>query len=251
MSKKLNEQFEKKFKGKMDEGFSESVQKKDGLMEYWLGCGANINIVDRDGFTALMRSTCDGDIVAVARLIELGADVNVKTYNRTALIWACILGNYDIAEKLLQNGADPNLEHNDFSPLRAACGRNYIDIVELLLNYQVDRYKDNCDKESLFVRAGFYTKEIVEHLLDKGFNINSRNKNGQTALMKAIEWKNIRVVKYLIERGADVNIEDNDGYTALNYAYRDFDEKQLDFLDMLEEAGAKRGEKINHKKRDF
>ncbi|MDD5454971.1 MAG: ankyrin repeat domain-containing protein [Candidatus Ratteibacteria bacterium] len=59
-------------------------------------------------------------------------------------------------------------------------------------------------------------KEQVRTLLDKGADINTKDKiSGDTALMWAALVGRIDIVKFLIDNGADVNIKNNVGNTAL------------------------------------
>ena len=55
----------------------------------------------------------------------------------------------------------------------------------------------------------------VQLAISNGASINSRNKFGETALMKASYHGHFKIVKYLIENGADVNAKSKIGTTAL------------------------------------
>jgi hypothetical protein len=59
---------------------------------------------------------------------------------------------------------------------------------------------------------------IVKLLTERGADVNKKDDEGKTALMKAVESfheTNISSVKYFIEQGADVNAVNNNGETAL------------------------------------
>ena len=60
--------------------------------------------------------------------------------------------------------------------------------------------------------------EVIETLIDKGANVNAKNKDGSTALTKAAFNPNPEVIKTLIDEGADINAKNKDGYTALMFA---------------------------------
>ena len=60
--------------------------------------------------------------------------------------------------------------------------------------------------------------EVIETLIDKGANVNAKNKDGSTALTKAAFNPNSEVIKTLIDEGADINAKNKDGYTALMFA---------------------------------
>ena len=56
---------------------------------------------------------------------------------------------------------------------------------------------------------------IVELLLDHGAQIEARDNTGVTALMAAVDTNQLAVVKLLLDRGAQVNARDDSGVTAL------------------------------------
>jgi ankyrin repeat protein len=68
--------------------------------------------------------------------------------------------------------------------------------------------------------------------------VNARAKNGQTALIYAASAPDDRteVVQLLIEKGADVNAKDKMGMTALAYALK---KRDLELFKILMESGAK------------
>jgi ankyrin repeat protein len=48
--------------------------------------------------------------------------------------------------------------------------------------------------------------------MEKGVDINYRDKNGGTALMAACHWGNNDIAKILLEKGADVNLGTNNQF---------------------------------------
>ena len=59
---------------------------------------------------------------------------------------------------------------------------------------------------------------VVKALLDKGADVNARDKEGRTALMFAVINLHRDAVRVLVERGANVNARADDGGTALIFA---------------------------------
>ncbi len=55
----------------------------------------------------------------------------------------------------------------------------------------------------------------IKALLEKGADVNQKDADGATALMKAAYLGNFQLVKLLVDKGADVNASDNSGITAL------------------------------------
>lgn len=48
-------------------------------------------------------------------------------------------------------------------------------------------------------------------------DVNMRDKDGVTLMMRAIEKKSIQIVRYLMNRGADLYLKDNQGRTVSDY----------------------------------
>ena len=60
--------------------------------------------------------------------------------------------------------------------------------------------------------------EILKELVEKGSDIEAKNKDGYTALIRASQRGYFDIVKCLVESGADINAKDNDGDSALIHA---------------------------------
>ena len=79
------------------------------LIEY----GANVNLEDNIGRTALIWASGEGDIEIVRLLIEYGATVNHQSKRgRTALVLASLNGHIEVVRALLEAGANVDLEDN-------------------------------------------------------------------------------------------------------------------------------------------
>ena len=76
----------------------------------------------------------------------------------------------------------------------------------------------------------------VKSLVDKGVNVNARDREGRQPLIEAAYWQHPEVVKLLIEKGANVNAKKVDGTTALTFAIN-LHNKEIE--QMLRKAGAK------------
>ncbi|KJV85655.1 ankyrin repeat family protein, partial [Orientia tsutsugamushi str. UT76] len=57
----------------------------------------------------------------------------------------------------------------------------------------------------------------VKQLINKDSTlVNSKYKNGTTALSVALKYKNLPIAELLLSNGANVNAKNNDGHTALH-----------------------------------
>jgi len=55
---------------------------------------------------------------------------------------------------------------------------------------------------------------MIKYLVEKGADVNFKNKNGNTPLIVACKVSNISIVKFLIDHGSNVNdIEERSGDT--------------------------------------
>ncbi len=152
--------------------------------------GSDVNIQNKNSFTALMIASCNDHKEIVKLLITAGADVNIQDkYNNAALIKALDNDYVDIAKLLIAAGTNINAINNRGSTA--------------LMWAVVRRHK-----------------EIVKLLIAAGADVNIQNESGNTALIEFIRFHdyNIEIAKLLIDAGADVNIKNTNGYTVLSLA---------------------------------
>lgn len=71
---------------------------------------------------------------------------------------------------------------------------------------------------------------IMEYLIDRGANINIKNKNGDTPLTVACERGYKKVVEYLIEHGTEVNEVNGNGYSPLTLGCKYVKENDMQIL---------------------
>ena len=109
------------------------------------------------------------------------------------------------------------------------------------LNEAVDLYEETGDfgilatVTPLTAIAMFGNASEIKTLLARGANINARDPDGLTPLMRASGWGgNAENIQPLLANGADVNATGSWGDTALSQA-----EKEGDAIRMLQAAGAK------------
>lgn len=58
----------------------------------------------------------------------------------------------------------------------------------------------------------------VKQKIERGDDINFRDSVGQTFIIKAIKYQDLKMVEYLIKKGADINRTDTNGTTPLMHA---------------------------------
>ncbi|MCX6992386.1 MAG: ankyrin repeat domain-containing protein [Kiritimatiellaeota bacterium] len=83
----------------------------------------------------------------------------------------------------------------------------------------------------------------VQQHLQRGADINAKDKDGYTPLMAAAINGNLDVVKVLVDKGADVNARAEDGNTALELAKVN---RHPDVVEFLKQHGAKEPTSTSH-----
>ena len=95
----------------------------------------------------------------------------------------------------------------------------HVECVKYLLAQGVDLYsKDMIGNTALHLCTCYFVTEeslrIAQLLLDNGFNINTQNRLGDTALMDPISNGFTRAIKLLLNNGIDTSIRNYDGQNA-------------------------------------
>lgn len=147
--------------------------------------GGDPNRQDENGVTRLQHAILKGDSRAALRLIERGADINL----RGGLM---------------------------YPPLHLALERDRQDIALLLMKAGADlNLPDVAGRQPLHIAAKQGQDAMIDHLIRLGAGVHARNQLGQTPLHMAAPIK-MDVIQGLIAAGADVNAQDNLGQTPLH-----------------------------------
>lgn len=108
----------------------------EALIQKLIDNGADIDMKDQNGKTALWEAVNKENESALNKLLDNGADVHVSDNNGTTLIWEAIRGgNEVIIQKLLDKGADTNAKNAEGKfPLFYAISNGNEAVVQKLLD---------------------------------------------------------------------------------------------------------------------
>jgi ankyrin repeat protein len=122
------------------------------MVKFLVSEGADVNMVNNNGGTALMAASEKGNLEIVKFLVSKGADVNAVNNNgNTALMLASENGNLEMVKFLFSEGADVNAVNN-------------------------------IGNTALMNASMFGRLKVVQFLVSKGADVNMVNNNGRSAL---------------------------------------------------------------------
>ena len=213
---------------------SDNSSEQTSCLKCLVEAGADMNVQDKDGYTALMCALESGNMESVKFLTER---MSVSTLNqanakgKTALMLAASrysTDNVDILKYLVEAGADVNFQcRHGYTALMYASENTNVKSVKFLTDHMSVSTLDKVNDEgetALMLAASFYnedTDEILKNLVEAGADVNVQCKRGYTALMELTSFSYIENshLQYLITAGADLNVADTEtGYTALMIA---------------------------------
>lgn len=148
------------------------------LIKYLNGVDTHIDMIDRNGFTALMLATATQNLEAVQLLLDLGASTVIKTYDQdTVLTIAVEKGNHKLCQLLLENHAIVNaLDNQDKIPLILAVQSGSELIVRELLKYKPNlKLRDSRRNTALIWAANLGQSNIVELLVEYGASLKFKD----------------------------------------------------------------------------
>eukprot|EP00730_Choanoeca_flexa_P001200 TRINITY_DN10526_c0_g2_i6.p1 TRINITY_DN10526_c0_g2~~TRINITY_DN10526_c0_g2_i6.p1 ORF type:complete len:358 (+),score=78.27 TRINITY_DN10526_c0_g2_i6:73-1146(+) len=146
------------------------------------------------------------------------------TFNK--LYAACRSGRMAVVEAVLaplneqeQKDCINRIGETHKSPLHRACKYQHLALAELLLEKGANiEAKNKWNQTPLYVACWNGNLEVAEMLVDKGADMKVKLDAGTTPLHAACYNAHIDVAEMLIKKGADINAADRTGKTALHWA---------------------------------
>lgn len=144
----------------------------------------------------------------------LGKKINKLYEGKTPLMWAAEAKDLKVVEKLIELGADINIKNNEgMSALNIAFNSLSGDIVEKLLENGAILDASKLQTNIILMGAAYVGDEkiiqkLVEYVDRSNLDLNTTDASNRTPLMLAIIRGNSGIAQGLIGLGADVNIKD-------------------------------------------
>lgn len=125
----------------------------------------------------------------------------------SGLYWVCLRGHYPAAEWLLAQGAEPNGDNGGRLP------------------------------GTLLAAVGGGNPDVVKLLIEAGADINAKDVQLDTPILKAVNYKELQICRLLLDAGADPSLQNVAGVSALNTRVHVRDEQT--FSELFHEYGHK------------
>ena len=186
--------------------------------------GAEIDAIDKRGFTSLHNAAYSNNSNAVQLLIENGANVSKKSRNSlyTSLHLASIKGCKCVVQIQLQKGACSVINHktaSGYTALDYAHDKGFLEISYILLDHGG---KSEIYANQLLTAVMRNQLYKVKYLIRKGANLETKHDEydvtHSTPLIIASRNGCKAIVQILLMHGANINAKDFIGLSALSYA---------------------------------
>lgn len=117
-----------------------------------------------------------------------------------------------------------------FSPIILACYNGNEPMVTFLLENKADLNYVSPEGTVLMAATVKGSDKMVELFLKNKANPDLSNSKGITALMYAVQFKNIKIINLLLQYGANKLLVDEEGRTAFEYAVFSQNEEIINLL---------------------
>ncbi|QIH38260.1 ankyrin repeat domain-containing protein [Flavobacterium sp. Sr18] len=179
-----------------------SKANQSEIITYFLSKGVDANKANNEGNTALMAAASARDIAALELLLPIVKNNNVQNLKgESALTMAVKTGTPEALTVLLNTGADVKVLDKD--------GNN-------LGYYLIQSYRPSGRGQEATAQDPFETK--IKLLQDKGLNLATPQKDGNTLYHFAVIKNDLALLKKIAALQIDINAKNKDGLTALHKA---------------------------------
>ena len=155
------------------------------------------------------------EVITQARLID---EKRRKDFQE--LMHSATTGDVQAIKKLIENGANPNTsDPTGLTPLMAASHSGKVEILDVLLNAGVSiDTKDSSGYTALMFSCNAGQLSCARFLIEKGANVNEVDNDGSTPIMFCSQHGYNEIVRVLLNKGADPRVKGNHGLSAIGFA---------------------------------
>lgn len=213
----------------------------------------SVDTLDKHGFTPLMsvcqRSSLVGEDLRdfIESLVKHGADVNFQNEaGKTALMLACYAAKLEAIQELKYHGANFGLhDRGGSTALHWAMDSRNTEVIEYLLDNGADIESVDLNGWTPLLRCAAINgdKSCAATLLRYGTKVNTRDKNGKTALMIAVVNGHKDMVELLCDHNADLTVQNEFGTCAYEMA---ISMEKRAVIQVLEDHMTKNNIKFHH-----
>jgi ankyrin repeat protein len=176
-------------------------------------------VLPRGGWSAAMYAAREGAVDATRALAESGANLDLTDpEGTTALIVSIINGHYDVAAALVAKGANPNIaDIKGMTPLYAAVDMHTIGDTFGRPYPPKDVIDGSLDAARMLITGGANVNArlqapILKRVYDAGDN---RLGEGATPFMRAARKCDVEMMRILLDAKADVTLAQKSGNTPI------------------------------------
>lgn len=200
--------------------------RNEAVLNIVLSLVPQVNVYESSGISPIHAAAEIGNLPALKRLINFGAEVNAVTKNEcktTPLILASTLGHENIVEELIQRGADVN--HKDlwgYSAIIKAASNGHISTVKLLLRNNANVNDSNRSGASALQYSLMNDRcQTTRLLIEQDSNLKIFNR--QCPLLLAVTLNGcVECLKLLLNKSLSIYQMDQYKRPILYYALTDF-----------------------------
>ncbi|KRT83725.1 Ankyrin repeat-containing protein, partial [Oryctes borbonicus] len=215
------------------------------MVSLLLEFGANVELTNSQGSTALSLASAKGHCDVVRQLIAAGASPgHADTAGYCALVHAArngclnVVGYLLACDWIITNAEDVSLPEAAQQALIAAAGHGHAEIVEYLLDMS-EVNVDVCDtltgETALTIAATNGCANVCAALVSRGANTTITNKKDMSALLLAVKEGHWAVAERLLQNQATLEMCDVNGKTGLMVAAA---EGHVAIMELLLDKGA-------------
>jgi ankyrin repeat protein len=217
--------------------------------------GVDVNALDKKGWTSLHWAAFKGRVKVAQVLLDHVANTKLETDEGGTALHLVSRGECDSEEQgvstarlLLERGVDVNARRKDgWTALHWAAFNGRVKVTQVLLDYGANTKSETDGGETALhiVSRGIYDSQeqgvrTALLLLERGVDVNARDKNGWTSLLLAAFNGRVEVTKVLLDHGANAKLETKEGDTALHIMSEvkyDSEERRIGIAQLLLEHG--------------